>query len=204
MLESAAVDVAVSSRPGPSPWRTVWFSPRLTIRRVLSTEPRPGWRAVIALAALHQILASLQVDPVEGTFSVGRSMMPAIIAALQVVGGVLVGPFLLAFIGSWLGGEADADDIRHAVAWSYVPHAIAGLLWIPILIAFGGPPAGATPKGAAQWIAGLLVLVILACALWTLVLEVIMVAEVQHFAIWRAVIGIVILLIPLLLLDVLA
>jgi hypothetical protein len=193
------VDVEVASNPHPSPWRTVWFSPRLTIRRVTAAEPRPSWTGVIALAALHQVFAALQA--VDGTFSPSRSVMPAILGALQIVFGVLIGPFLLAFVSSWLGGEADADDIRHAVAWSYVPHAIFGLLWIPILIAFGGPPAGATPEGAAQWIAVLLALVIFAGALWTLVLEVIMIAEVQHFAVWRAIIAIVILLIPLLLLG---
>lgn len=203
MLESAAVDVEVASSPGSSPWRTVWFSPRLTIRRVLATEPRPSWTGIIALAALHQIFASLQVDPVEGTFSVSRSAMPAIIGAVQIVFGVLVGPFLLAVAGSWLGGEADPDDIRHAVAWSYVPHAIFGLLWIPTLIAFGGPLADVTPAGTAQWIAVLLALVIFAGTVWSLVLEVIMIAEVQRFAIWRAIVSIVILLIPLFLLSAL-
>ena len=143
------MDVEVASGPGPSPWRTVWFSPRLTMRRVLAAEPRPSWTAVIALAALHQVFSSLQVDPVSGAFSANRSAMPAILGALQIVFGVLVGPFLLAFVGSWLSGEADADDLRHAVAWSYVPHAIFGLLWIPILIAFGGPPAGAAPPNGS-------------------------------------------------------
>jgi hypothetical protein len=38
---------------------------------------------------------------------------------------------------------------------------------------------------------------------WTVVLEVIMIAEVQRFAIWRAIVSIVILLIPLLLLGAL-
>jgi hypothetical protein len=203
VLKFAAVDVEVGSSSAPIPWRSVWFSPRLTIRQVLATDPRPSWTAVIALAALHQVFASLQVDPVEGTFSASRSVMPAILGAVQIVFGVLVGPFLLAFAGSWLGGEADADDIRHAVAWSYVPHAIVGLLWIPILIAFGGPPADATPAGTAQSIAALLALVIFAGAVWTLVLEVIMIAEVQRFAIWCAIVSIVILLIPLILLGAL-
>jgi len=195
------VDVEVGSNPRPNPWKTVWFSPRLTIQRVIAAEPRPSWTGVIALAALHQVFAALRVDPVDGTFSSSRSVMPAILGALQIVFGVLVGPFLLAFVGSWLGGDADADDIRHAVAWSYVPLAIFGLLWIPLLIAFGGPPAGATPQGAAQWLGVLLALVIFAGGIWTLVLEVIMLAEVQHFAVWRAVISIGILLIPLLLLG---
>jgi hypothetical protein len=171
------------------------------MRAVLAAEPRPSWSAVIALAALHQVLASLKIDPVDGAFSANLSAMPAILGALQIVFGVLVGPFLLAFVGSWLGGEADADDIRHAVAWSYVPHAIFGLLWIPILIAFGGPPTGAAPAGAAQWIAALLSLVVFSGAVWTVVLEVIMLAEVQRFAIWRAILSMVILLIPLILLG---
>ena len=173
------------------------------MRRILAAEPRPSWTAVVALAALHQVFASMQGDPVEGGFSASRSVMPVILGALQIVFGVLVGPFLLAFVSSWLGGEADADDIRHAVAWSYVPHAIFGFLWIPILIAFGGPPAGVTPAGAAQWIAALLLLVIFAGVVWTVVLEVIMIAEVQRFAIWRAILSMAILVMPLILLGTL-
>lgn len=171
------------------------------MRRVLAAETRPSWTGVIALAAFHQILAAVQAGSVEGTFSVNRSAVPAILGAAQILFGVLIGPFLLAVVGSWLGGEADPDDIRPAVAWSYVPHAIVGLLWIPIMIAHGGPAGGATPEGAAQWIAALLALVIVAGSVWTVVLEVIMIAEVQHFAIWRAVVSMVILLIPLLLLS---
>ena len=171
------------------------------MRRVLAAEPRPSWIGVVALAALHHIFASLQVDPTTGTFSASRTAMPAILGVAQIVFGILIGPFLLAFVGTWLGGEADPDDIRHAVAWSAVPHAIFGLLWIPILIAFGGPPADSPPVGAGQLIASLLGVVILAGIVWALVLEAIMIAEVQRFAIWRAIASIVILLIPLFLIS---
>jgi hypothetical protein len=187
-----------------APWGTVWFSPRMTIRRIVDSEARPSWVPVVALAAMTQALGSLQRDPADLTFSVSWSTMPVILGVLQLVFGVLVGPFLLAFAGGWLGGQADPEEIRPAVAWSLVPFALAGLLWIPILLAYGGPMSPAIqPQDVFQWLGLLFALVIFAAVWWSLVLEVIMLAEVQRFSILRALASVIILMIPLLLMGLL-
>src|SRR5215203_1526674 len=116
-----AVTDAVSA---PSPWRTLWFSPRLTMRRIADNEIASTWWPVIALASLGQAAAMLAFDP-DGSLSINRSFMPVTIGLAQTIFGVLVGPFLLAFVGSWFGGEADPSEIRHAVAWGYAPLAAA-------------------------------------------------------------------------------
>ena len=126
--------------------------------------------------------------------------MPMIVGALQIVFSVLVGPFLLAFVGNWLGGEADPSDIRQAVAWSYAPFAVVGLVWVPIIMAYGGVPTA--PVGEEEpilWGLALAGLAVLTAALWTLWLEVVMLAEAQRFSIWRAVINIGVFVVPVLL-----
>lgn len=163
---------------------------------------RPSWVPVVALAALTQGFVSLQADPSDGTLSLSRSAMPVIIGVLQLVFGVLVGPFLLAFVGSWFGGDADPTDIRQAIAWSYVPVGVGALCGVPPLIAFGGPTTpDDIPQSPLQWIALLSVLAIALAWAWAFVLEVITLAEVQRFSILRALACIVILLIPVLLLG---
>src|SRR5687767_12452789 len=118
--------------PAPNPWRGMWFSPRRTIRGILEAETKPSWITIILLAAAHNSLLSVQLDPGADTVSISRSMFPTIVAVLQFVFGILVGPFLLAIVGGWLGGEADPTEIRHAVVWSNVPFAVATAAWVPV------------------------------------------------------------------------
>ncbi len=187
----------------PNPWHTIWLSPRRTIRQIVDAEVRPSWAPVIALTALHQALMSLRAGP-DGTLSFGDAVMPIVMGVVQLVFGILVGPFLLAFVGGWLGGDADPVDIRQSVAWSNVPYAIAGLAWIPVLIAYRGLPSAAGTQNALQWLATPFAVAPFLGGLWTLVLQVITLAEVQRFSIVRALASMIILLIPALLLGSLA
>jgi hypothetical protein len=179
----------------------MWFSPRQTIRRIVDAEVRPAIGMVIALAALHQAFHALPPDPADGTSYVALATMPVVVSILQLVYSVLVGPFLIAFVSGWLGGEADASDIRQAVAWSYVPSAVGALAWPPIFLLSGIPDAA--PQTAAEWAALPFALAGLVTLLWTLVLEVITLAEVQRFSILRAIACLVILLLPALLFSLL-
>jgi hypothetical protein len=135
--------------------------------------------------------------------------MPTIIGVLQVIFGVLVGPFLLAFSGGWFGGQADPEEIRQSLVWSYAPFAVTAVCWVPLL-AGGGAIAtvpGEVPSAAIVVKALLLLavtLVYVAALVWTFVLQVITLAEVQHFSVPRSLGSIVVWMIPLLLLSALA
>lgn len=197
--------------PAPNPWRTVWFSPRRTIREIVAAEERPNWIPVVVLTALVAGARALQVEPAEGTISGSRSMMPLIISMAQVVFGVLVGPFLLAFVGGWLGGEADPDELRHVVVWSQLPNIAAAAITLPVMLMMFGAralaPATLTADGLSMWPALaviVLALVEIGAVCWGFVLHTGMLAEVQRFSVWRALLSIIILLIPLLLMGALA
>ena len=127
--------------------------------------------------------------------------MPVAIGVLQTIFGILVGPFLLAFVGGWLGGDADPGEIRQAVAWGYVPFAVAGLCWIPV--AFSGRGHGAEGTAEVALMLVLLMLAVILGAAWSVVLQVITLAEVQRFSIVRAIANILILLIPMAILGIL-
>jgi hypothetical protein len=188
------------------PWRTIWFSPRRTIRELLASEVRPGWTLVVGLAALHGALATLAGLAAKGDLSFNTATMPTVIGALQVVFGVLVGPFLLAFSGGWFGGQADPEEIRQSLAWSYAPLAVTAVFWIPVLLAGGGAidPVHPDEPSVSVVLKALLLLaatfVYVAASVWTIVLQVITVAEVQHFSIARSFGSIVVWMLPLLLL----
>lgn len=199
-------EVVAAAPIAARPWRTIWFSPRRTIRDLLASEVRPGWTLVVGLAALHGALATLAGLAAKGDLSFNTATMPTIIGALQVVFGVLVGPFFLAFSGGWFGGQADPEDIRQSLAWSYAPLAVTAVFWIPVLLAGGGAIDAVHPDepSASAVLRALLLLAVtfvyVAAAVWTFVLQVITLAEVQQFSILRSLGSIVVWMIPLLLL----
>lgn len=201
MLQSRPVD-AVVSPPAANPWLSIWLSPRQTIRHEVDAEAehRSDWRPVVALAMVVQGIASLQTA--EGAISVSMSVMPVILGMLQVLGGVLIGPFLLAFVGGWLGGDADPSDIRPAVAWSYVPYVVGAVVWAPLMFLYPTPPDG-TEATVPLGLAALAFLALMASGLWSFVTQVITLAEVQRFSVLRALASLLILAVPLLILGML-
>ena len=196
MLQSPRVAVETIAPP-PSPWLTIWLSPRQTIRRIVGAEVRPGWWPVVILVALGQITGNLRFDA-PGAVNVSQSVMPMTLVALQVVFGVLVGPFLLAIVGGWFGGDADPADIREAIVWSYVPLAIGGLCTITVVFASLRGPLGTTALLLVPFVLAAVVGVI-----WSTVAQVITLAEVQRFSILRSIACVLIVAIPVLLLRLL-
>jgi hypothetical protein len=205
--------VQIEAQPAafPRPWRTIWFSPRRTIRALLDAEVRPSLVPVVALAALHQALAAiLNVMGPDGTVLASRATMPVAVGVLQLVFGVLVGPFILAFTGGWFGGEADPGEIRQSVAWSYAPLAIANIVLVPMLAlsaairqdGLAGVETGASQLGAALMLLGTVALYFVALG-WAIALQVATLAEVQRFSILRAIASLTILAVPLLILSAL-
>jgi hypothetical protein len=202
-MATQVVDVA----PGiPTPWRSMWLSPRRAMRAVLASEARPGITLVVALAALHAALATLGGLEAKGELSFNMAVMPVMFGVLRMVFGVLIGPFVLAISGGWFGGQAAPDEIRQSVAWSYAPFAVTAVCWIPMLLAPGGPVVSDAPTAVSLLKALLLVgasLVYFGALLWVMILQVVTLAEVEHFSTSRAFGSIIVWVIPVVLLSLL-
>ena len=114
---------------------------------------------------------------------------------MQLVYGVLISPFIIGLIGGWLGADGDAVDIRLAVAWAYLPVAAAGILWLPLFIAFGWSALhmNTETRTPAQALALLLYLPLGLAPTYGFALQVGGVAAALQTSIWRA---LAILLIP--------
>ena len=189
--------------PAASSWRTVWFSPRRTIRAIVDAIERPSIVSVVALASIAAALSGLEPDET-GAISAAASTMPVIVGGLRLVFGVIIGPFILAFVGTMLGGEADPTDLRPAVAWSYVP-TVAGLVFLILMLTSlpGAAQTAAEELSGAAVVAFVGAIGIVACALWSIVLLVAMVAEVQRFSVLKAIANVALPAAPILLLTLL-
>jgi hypothetical protein len=132
VLQCSHVDIVV--RPASrSPWITIWTDPRGTIRRVVTAPSRPSWRPVVVLALVGRAFAWLVANAsgVDLSLSVLRAAMDFALILYWI--GIV--PFFLAFVGKWGGDNAESSVIRQAIAWSYVPDAVARLS-IPLAAAY--------------------------------------------------------------------
>jgi hypothetical protein len=181
----------------PNPWRTIWLSPRVTIRRILDAEERPNWIPVVALATISVVITSLQFDET-GAISASRSAMPMFTSAVNMFAGVFIGSFFVAIVGSWLGGDANPADLRYALGWSHVPLAVGAVFWIPVFLTLGPQALSGTGETATglELIGLVFILAFLVCSIWTLVIQVGCIASAQQFSLGKALLNALILWIP--------
>ena len=138
-----------------------------------------------------------------------------IACVLGPLGGLLslwVSSHLLRWTGRWIGGTANREHLKTAIAWATVPAVFALPLWIPELLLFGSDLfTEETPRLDAQpllWIPFIsLAVVELVLGVWSLVILCHTVAEVQSFrSAWRGLGNVLlagaVIIVPLLLLLV--
>jgi hypothetical protein len=150
---------------------------------------------VLALAALAGFAQAL--DRASSQNLGDRITLPAIFGLsflLGCLGGVIslyLGGLLLGWSGHWIGGRGTLAEIRAAMAWSRVPVIAALLLWAPALALFGrelftsktpildaSRPLTAAMMGFSVVEFGL--------GIWSLVLLLKCLGEVQGFSAWKA------------------
>lgn len=196
--------------PDFNPWTSIWTRPRATIQRIVETDPRAY---VLPLAAIAGVVNALSSASENGF---GDSMAwPTILITAALLGSALgiaslyVGSVLLRWTGRWLGGQGSGEQIRAAAAWASVPLIVVLLLWIPMIALFGQElfmtptpdmsPSLALPVlglGLAQMVLGI----------WSLVIFLKALGQVQGFSAWRAlgnmVLAALVIVVPLMLVTV--
>lgn len=178
-----------------SPFVTMWLHPRRTMRRISSTY----WETwAIPIAMLGGAGSALQgINPRQAAFAESIGVegygLIAVAAALSMLGSVLyviVFGRLVSITGDWLGGESDHEAVKAAIGWSYLPLALMlpiGVLVVVIL----GPSAVFLEAGPAEAGGSMLLalagIAFLVTWIWSTVLTVASVREVQGFSVKRAI-----------------
>lgn len=187
MYETAAQPLS------PNPWATIWTDPRATIRHLVRTDPE---RYIVLLAALGGIMQSLSQAMDRGmgdTLSLPWILLFAVgIGSVFGVVALYVGSWLVHRTGRWIGGEGSLEHIRTAVAWGNVP-LVAGLaLTVAVIATVGSLPFLSEEATAAAEVGmgGALILLaygvtMIVFGIWSLVITVKGVGEVQGFSAWK-------------------
>ncbi len=101
--------------------------------------------------------------------------------------------YVVLWIGKLLKGQADFACVRSAFAWSCVPLIVNILLWVLLLAVFRGALFHSSQPGAGPMALMMFVLIAkLAVAIWSLVIYINTLAEVQKFSIGRSIANILI------------
>ena len=159
------------------PWITVWFSPRLTIERLVATRPTH----LVWLLAILGTIASLynQISVIDGATYLLNWQLGLGLVLLGILAGIAwlyLAGLLLSWIGSVLGGRAPALHLRAVFAWSSVPT----ILGFVVILAIGA----ANGRGIAL---DIVPLVVAASAGWSLVVFLLMLGRIEHFGFWRTI-----------------
>lgn len=159
------------------PLRSIWLSPRETIRALVSSNPTRGVIALSWSVGLGWFLTALSAK-VEDRFPlVFAILMAFVVGPLLNFALIFLAALLTTGTGRVLGGVGTAVDLRAALAWAQAPMLLFLVLWtIP---AFG---PGRWTFAADLVDVGLLV--------WSEAVAVVLVAEVHHFSILRAILAV--------------
>lgn len=125
-----------------SPWLTIWFKPRMTIRKLIANEQDYMLHLILILGSFSAIL--FQVSNKNIADKVGNEATLLLIVIMSFLFGIFYAYFqyfliseILKRIGGFFGGKAALGDIQKAIAWSYIPNIISLLFWMPILFIYG-------------------------------------------------------------------
>ncbi|HEY5234626.1 MAG TPA: Yip1 family protein [Rhabdochlamydiaceae bacterium] len=180
-----------------SPWRSIWIEPRKTIRSIVRTDAKLYFWLLSWIYAFPILLHMAQ------NFSLGEVYSMVLIVALAVVAAPFVGwvflslfAVMLLWTGRWIGGQSNYMGLRAAVSWSNVPNTINIVLWALLAIQFGSVlfTQGFMQmdlEGSQLTLVAVIFLVQAVLAVWTLVILLNTVAEVQKFSVWKAVLNVV-------------
>jgi hypothetical protein len=204
---TVGIDLAVEN-----PFWTIWMRPRDTIRGIVKTNRN---HHVIPLAIGGGIVQTLDQA---ASRNAGDQLSLSAILAIAIVAGPIAGlvglyfwGWLLGLAGRWIGGHAENDEVRAAVAWAMVP-VIATIPLLAIQVGFLGhevfttqtPYLDSRPElGLVLAATGILEVIL---GIWSFVASLKCVGEVQGFSAWKALgsmfVAALLIVIPLILLFI--
>jgi signal peptidase I len=160
-----------------SPWITIWFSPRLTIERLVAA--RPGyfvWPLAIlgTVASIYNQISVIYSASFLSDWQLALSLL--LFGAVVGIVWLYFYGFMLSWIGKLLGGRASALHMRAAFAWSTLP-TILGFALIAII-------DGVTGRGSTL---DSVPLMVAAFSLWSFVIFLLMLGRVERFGFWRTI-----------------
>ncbi len=181
-----------------SPWVSIWTKPKETIAWIAEENPnRSLWLFawIYGFCSLLNLFESMMMGNVMGP--IGVFAIAFVVAPIYGWVAFAIWSWFVLWTGKWFKGEGTFQTVRASFAWSCVPIAINIPLWIILVLLFGHqifsnfPNAHLiTPPKMIALFSILVLRVIL--AVWSLIIFLNALAQVQNYSVLRAVFNVVV------------
>lgn len=179
-------------------WVKICTQPRETIKRIVSANVKYGFIALSGIYGFNMLMHIAQTLSVGQDFSLTGIIIGAIILSIFLgMFAISVTAGLVYWTGQWIGGKGSYLPIRAAVAWSNVPNIVNIILWF-LLMGYFGSSLFTANFSQMQFSGGELAFTSIVFALqtifsvWSLVLLVKTIGQVQGFSAWKGLLNILI------------
>ncbi|NGX47716.1 MAG: hypothetical protein K1000chlam3_01098 [Chlamydiae bacterium] len=183
---------------GVNPWTHIWIKPRETLKKVVRFNPKYRFVILSFIYGLPMLLHMAQNLSVGEQFNiVGIVIVALVLATFVGMLGLTIASALVYWTGKWIGGKANYFPVRAAVSWSNVPNIIAIIVWAILIYNFRDHIFLSEfdemnfVGGQMTLITGALV-VQAAIAIWSFIILVKGLGEVQGFSAWKGVLNVLI------------
>jgi len=181
-----------------NPWISIWVKPRATIARLVEDNPnRSLWllAAIYGFCSLMNLFQSAALGNAMG--SVGVLILAIILSPFWGYISFTIWSWFVSWVGKWFKGQAPFTHIRSAYAWSCVPITLNIPLWLLMVILFGHQlflnfPDAHLLKDSQVLLLFLILIAKVILAVWSLVIYLNALAEVQKFSVLRAILNVIV------------
>jgi hypothetical protein len=181
-----------------NPWISIWRSPSATIARIVAENPnRSLWALafIYGFSSLLNLYQSASLGAVVGpTFLL---VMAAIFAPLWGYVTFSVWSWVVTWTGKWFKGQGNFKTTRAAYAWSCVPFTLNIPIWLLMTLLFGRQlflnfsEGYLLTNGQVLFLLAILIFKVI-LAIWSLVIYLNALAEVQQYTLLRAILNVVV------------
>jgi Yip1 domain len=183
---------SISNGKAMNPWISIWTEPRKTIDSIVDENPK---KHLWLLAWIYGFLSFMNASQ---SFVLGNTvqffgiiLLSILIAPLWGMLVFQVWSYVVHLIGKLLKGKGSFPYVRAAFAWSCVPLTVNIFLWILLLLVFGKSLfQTAEPTTGPVVLLTLVLIAKVIVMIWSLVIYINALAEVQRFSIGRAILNI--------------
>jgi hypothetical protein len=179
-----------------NPWKGMWTNPKKTIRAVVTHDPRYRFITLCIVNGLPAMLQVAQNMSLGFSYSLVGIVLGSIFLSLFAgMIGITVASGILYLTGRWIGGMGSFLQIRCAVSWSNLTNIVSILTWAVLIAMFDKAlftdlfeTASFTQKESLILMGVFLTQTTM--SVWSLVLLVQSLSEVQGFSSWKSILNI--------------
>src|ERR1700744_64614 len=168
----------------PSPFATLWFSPRQTIERIVSVRPTYMVLPLAIIATIAVFCMELASHGLAGALADWPVLLVVVLGgAICGIAGLYLSGLMLTWSTNVLGGDTRAVQLRAVAAWGLLPLIVGSLAVLIVALALH---ASGTNADAATRIIAWVVLIV---SFWSTIILLLMLGRIARFGIVRTILA---------------